>query len=249
MMTARAKRVGSWAIAVLVICGAFELIGDSKAIPEWPSLHAVISGIFDSSSLFTSALGATVTAAGIGLLIGTAVAVALAGMAIIVPGTRRAVLGIAVFANALPLVVLGSLLISLVSANTCATVLAAIGVFFVVLLPFATGLDAISPVRAELFHSLGASRWHRLRLLQIPSAVPLLADGIKLGVPAAILGATLGEWFVADRGLGAILVSSMQNYEIVNLWAAALLAALTSVVGFGIASAGQTWCVSRFGDA
>jgi NitT/TauT family transport system permease protein len=241
--------VSGWAIAVLVIGGVFELIGDSKVIPEWPSLHAVISGIADSGSLFTSALGATVSAAGIGLVIGAAAAVALAGLAIILPQSRRVILAIAVFANALPLVVLGSLLISLVSATTCATVLAAIGVFFVVLLPFATGLDTISPVRAELFQALGASRWHQLRLLQVPSAIPLLADGIKLAVPAAILGATLGEWFVADRGLGAVLVSSMQNYEIVNLWAAALLAALTSIVGFGIASAGQAWCVRRFGDA
>jgi ABC-type nitrate/sulfonate/bicarbonate transport system permease component len=248
-MSARVRRVSGWVIAVLVIGGAFELIGDSKVIPEWPSLHAVISGIADSNGLFTSALGATVSAAGIGLLIGAAAAVALAGLAIILPRSRRVILAIAVFANALPLVVLGSLLISLVSATTCATVLAAIGVFFVVLLPFATGLDTISPVRAELFGALGASRWHQLRLLQVPSAIPLLADGIKLAVPAAILGATLGEWFVADRGLGAVLVSSMQNYEIVNLWAAALLAALTSVVGFGIASAGQLWCVRRFGDA
>jgi ABC-type nitrate/sulfonate/bicarbonate transport system permease component len=48
-----------------------------------------------------------------------------------------------------------------------------------------------------------------------------------------VLGAVLGEWFGAPRGLGVLIVSAMQNYQINLLWAAAMLAALVSMISFG----------------
>ena len=82
--------------------------------------------------------------------------------------------------------------------------------------------------------------------LQLPAAIPGMADGLRLAAPAAILGAVLGEWFGAPRGLGVLIVSAMQNYQIELLWAAALLAALMSMIAFGLFTLLARWAAGRW---
>jgi len=78
------------------------------------------------------------------------------------------------------------------------------------------------------------------------SALPAFADGLRLAAPAAVLGAILGEWFGAPRGIGILIVSSMQNFQIRQLWAAALLAAVVSMIAFALFGALERFVVSRF---
>jgi NitT/TauT family transport system permease protein len=47
-----------------------------------------------------------------------------------------------------------------------------------------------------------------------------------------VLGAVIGEWFGARRGIGVLLVSSMQNMQVNQLWAAALTAAAVSLLAY-----------------
>ena len=56
----------------------------------------------------------------------------------------------------------------------------------------------------------------------------------------------LGEWFGAPRGLGVLIVSAMQNYQIELLWAAALLAAGMSMIAFGLFTLLSRWAATRW---
>ena len=47
-----------------------------------------------------------------------------------------------------------------------------------------------------------------------------------------MLGAILGEWFGAPAGLGVLIVSSMQNFQITLLWSAAFLGTAMSAAGY-----------------
>ena len=82
--------------------------------------------------------------------------------------------------------------------------------------------------------------------LQLPASLPGLADGLRLAAPAALLGAVIGEWFGAPRGLGVLIVSAMQNYQITLLWSAALLTALSSTIAFGILTVGARQAAARW---
>ena len=57
----------------------------------------------------------------------------------------------------------------------------------------------------------------------------------------------LGEWFGAPRGIGVLIVSAMQNYQIELLWAAALLSAVLSMLTYGAFSALARWTTNRWG--
>ena len=124
--------------------------------------------------------------------------------------------------------------------------IASITVFFGVFVAASTGLASVRREQGDLLSVLGASRSDRLWLLQIPSALPMLVDGLKLSVTAAVVGAILGEWFGAPGGIGLVLVSAMQNYQIPLLWSAALLGATLSLVAYGLLGVLQRWLELRF---
>jgi NitT/TauT family transport system permease protein len=73
-----------------------------------------------------------------------------------------------------------------------------------------------------------------------------LLDGLTLAAPAAVLGAVIGEWFGAPRGLGILLVSSMQNFQIELLWAAALTSALVSLAAYLVLTGLRSLATGRF---
>ena len=81
-------------------------------------------------------------------------------------------------------------------------------------------------------HTYSVGRWRPLLLVELPNALPSLVDGLKLGASSAVLGAILGEWFGAPAGLGVLIVSSMQNFQVNLLWSAAFLGTAMSAVGY-----------------
>jgi len=50
----------------------------------------------------------------------------------------------------------------------------------------------------------------------------------------ALIGAFVGEWFGASRGLGVLILNAMQNFQISMLWSAVLLATLVSLAVYFI---------------
>ena len=94
--------------------------------------------------------------------------------------------------------------------------------------------------------AFGANRWKRLVHLELPSALPHLAGGLKAAVSASFIGAILGEWFGAPRGLGLVILNAMQNFQIRLMWAAVTMAAAMSLTGFLIAAALQKALAQRF---
>ena len=83
-------------------------------------------------------------------------------------------------------------------------------------------------------------------LLAVPAAVPAMVTGAKLAVPAALIGAILGEWFGAPRGLGVLMVSAMQNFQISLLWAVVLLASALSLLLFRLGAMLERAAYGRF---
>jgi NitT/TauT family transport system permease protein len=101
-------------------------------------------------------------------------------------------------------------------------------------------------VQRELFSALGASRLARFGRLALPSALPALIDGLRSAAPSAVVGAIIGEWFAAERGLGPMLVAAMENYAIEQLWATALAGALLSIAAYVVLGALRGAVAARF---
>jgi NitT/TauT family transport system permease protein len=57
----------------------------------------------------------------------------------------------------------------------------------------------------ELGRSLRATRRQVLTTLEIPGALPSIFGGLRVGVTLAVVGAVVGEWAGAERGLAVLI--------------------------------------------
>ncbi|HSB77342.1 MAG TPA: ABC transporter permease [Candidatus Methylomirabilis sp.] len=71
-----------------------------------------------------------------------------------------------------------------------------------------TGLNEVDSDALELFAALRASRWQTLRWLRLPNAVPYVVAGLRVAMILSIVGAVVAEYVGANRGLGALIISS-----------------------------------------
>src|SRR6185312_4926167 len=78
-------------------------------------------------------------------------------------------------------------------------ILATIVAFFPILSNASLGLRSVDPGLSDLFRLYRASRWQRLFLLQLPSALPALLAGARISGGLALIGSVVAE-FVAGSG-------------------------------------------------
>lgn len=104
-------------------------------------------------------------------------------------------------------------------------------VFFPMLVNTIVGIRQVDSYQRELMRSYQASGWQVFTLLEVPSALPVLLGGIKVGITGSIMGAVVGEFVGADRGLGFLVNLSKGVFDTSLMFVAiATLAALSFVL-------------------
>lgn len=246
-----ARTALGWAlpvIGVVVLLGAWQFIGVTHLLGRSvPAPSEVFVAFEEKGAILLRSGIATGQRALAGGLIGFVLGLVLASATAWFPRSTTSVVRAAVLVNAVPIVAIGPVLMSLPARPYIPEIFAALSVLFSTTLASSDGFRSISRSSGDVFQIFGSSRWQRFARLEVPSALPMVADALRLAVPAAILGAILGEWFGADRGLGVVMISAMRNVQYGFLWAAALLAVLISVMFYAAASLLERRASMRFG--
>lgn len=141
-----------------------------------------------------------------------------------------------VASQAIPIVALAPLLIIWFGPEMLSKVLVcALVVFFPVLISVIVGLRSVEPDLVDLMRSLQASRWQTFVKLELPSALPVLLGGLKVGATLAVIGAVVGEFTGADQGLGFLVVQSRGLYDTAQMFVAFGALATIALVLYGAA--------------
>jgi ABC-type nitrate/sulfonate/bicarbonate transport system permease component len=74
--------------------------------------------------------------------------------------------------------------------------------FFPIVVNTVDGLKAAEPELLDLLRTLGASRWQRFRLGQLPASLPFVFSGLKVSAALSVIGAVFAEWVGSSGGLG-----------------------------------------------
>jgi NitT/TauT family transport system permease protein len=77
--------------------------------------------------------------------------------------------------------------------------------FFPIVVGTMVGIRSVDPRLMELGRSLRASRRQLLRHVEMPSALPQILGGLRIGATLAVVGAIVAEWAGGDRGLGVLV--------------------------------------------
>ncbi len=115
-----------------------------------------------------------------------------------------------------------------------------LGGFFPVAINLAAGLQRIDPSWLKAARSFGCSEARIFRTVLLPSSVPYLMAGIRLGLGRALIGVIVAEMFASQNGVGRLMVfagAAVQTNELM------FLALLVSV--FGIALVKATEAIER----
>jgi NitT/TauT family transport system permease protein len=109
-------------------------------------------------------------------------------------------------------------------------------VLFPVIINTEAGLRTTSERLIEMLRSFGANRRQIFLKISLPSAVPFILAGLKLGIGRGLIGVVVGELFGARAGLGRLISQSADAFNMPELFAGVVILAFAGIVmtaGFG----------------
>ncbi len=102
--------------------------------------------------------------------------------------------------------------------------------FFPVTSAFFDGLRRTDSGFLDLAQTMGATRWRILRYIRLPAAMPALVTGMRVATACAPIGAVIGEWVGASRGLGFLMLNANARMQIDVMFAALFMLVLWSLL-------------------
>lgn len=119
-----------------------------------------------------------------------------------------------VASQAIPIVAIAPLLVIWFGPGVFSKVLiCALIVFFPVLVNTVVGMRAVPENLRDLMRSMHATPVQMLRYLEIPAALPVFLGGLRIGATLSVIGAVVGEFVGADRGLGFLVNVGRGQYD------------------------------------
>ncbi len=222
------------------------LIGIAALLLAWEGLARALTGtyvlaaptevvfaIIDNRDLLARALCVTLANAATGFLLGNVVAIVLAAIALACPRSEGLIAGLALLVFCLPLVATGPILRVLFGPGPWPQiVLAALAVYYTTLVLLLVGLRATPASWIDLVRSYGHGRYTALVRVRAMAALPYLFAGLQIAAPAAFLGAMVGEFTGAERGMGVLTIRAMRDLDTSFTWALATVATTVAVVAY-----------------
>jgi NitT/TauT family transport system permease protein len=237
------------ALAALLL-GAWEIACRALHVPTYflpPPSQVAIALTADLSTL-AQAAGRTLSTALAALMIASLTAQLLAVVISLHPLLERAVRPLASVIQVTPVVAIAPLVLiwaGIDHPERAIIALAVLVAFFPIFSGAVTGLRAADPDLERLFDLYGASRWQRVTRLRLPSAIPFLLEGHKVGAGLAIIGAVVAEF---GAGSGGVRGLAWQILDAGNkLQTDRMIAALAVLGAMGVAFHAVLEAIERAG--
>ena len=240
------RRIGAALLSLAAFLAIWKLVTLAGGYPEFilpaPEVVADRAVRAIGTGVLWEHTAVTLLEVVLGFAAGAAVAV-LAGIALGRSALlERALSPYIVAAQAVPILALAPLLDIWFGGGLLArVVICALIVFFPVAIATMVGVRSADPLLAEMLRSLGASGAQRVRLLDVPSALPVIFGGLRVGVTLAVIGAVVAEWAGASAGLGVLINIANQGLFDTPL----MFVALATLAAIGLAFYGLVVLVER----
>ena len=226
--------LGSWEIAARTVIDPFYYSMPSSI---WDKLVVWFTEGTSQGTIWEN-IAVTLEEAVLGFVLGTVAGVVLG----VVLGRGRFLADVlAPFikgANAIPRIVLASLFVIWFGLGMSSKVATAfVLVFFAVFFNAFQGAREVDRTLVDNARILGATRWSLMRTVILPSATSWILASMHVAFGFALIGAIVGEYTGADKGLGLLINHSQGNFDAAGIYAGMLI---TTVLALG-----AEWLISR----
>jgi NitT/TauT family transport system permease protein len=156
----------------------------------------------------------------LGYLIGAGLGLAGALAVSMIPAGEPVLRPFVILAYATPKIALAPLMIIWFGIGILPKViLAATFVFFVVFLSTLAGIATVPPQLISVVRVMGAAPSAVFRKVVLPSALPFILTALRLTIPAALIGAVIGEFISSNRGVGYLINAASSRYATAEVFA------------------------------
>ena len=197
------------------------------AVALWRGLDA---GIFERGGYWLHT-GVTVSEVLLGFAIGSSVGLILGTIISqfrILDATLRIYL---VAIQSLPKIALAPIIVLWFGFGlTSKVVIICLLTFFPLLVTSMAGFKAVDPERLELMRALGARPWQIFWKARFPSALPYIFAGLDMAAVFAVVGAVVGEFVGAQRGLGTLILAMNAQMDTAGTFSVFVVLAIVGVI-------------------
>lgn len=112
-----------------------------------------------------------------------------------------------------------------------------LGAFFPLVLNAYAGVRTVDDLLLRAARSFGANDWQIFRTITLPSSVPFVLAGLRVGLGHALIGIVIGELVAATAGIGYEMAIAGATFQTARLFVGILLITsagvfLTGVIGY-----------------
>lgn len=204
--------LAAWEVAAMTVTSPFWISQPSRVFERLVSLA--------TSGLLFWHVWATLQAALLGLALGAVVGVALGLLLGAYPRVAAVVDPLLMGLNSLPRVALAPLFIIWFGIGLPSKVVLAFSlVVFPVLINAYQGVRGVDGNLVDMLRTMQASPWQIARRVTIPSTLPWIFAGLRIGLGMALIGAVVGELVGSSRGVGYYVESAAANFDTTGVFA------------------------------
>jgi NitT/TauT family transport system permease protein len=75
------------------------------------------------------------------------------------------------------------------------------------------GLQSLDKGLVNMVRSMGSTEWQTFFKVRLPAALPSIFGGLKVAISLAVIGAIIGEYIAAERGLGYLQLQANSQFD------------------------------------
>ena len=197
---------------------------------QLPLPSVIFEAIKGNVSTLVNFSGYTFIEAFLGLIIGSSLGFIVALIATASPKWGKGGLTIVVALNAVPIVALAPIM-NLWFGNGIGSRVAIVTVTTMVAMAVNAhkGMSNVNPLSLDLMYSYAANKVQVFRYLRIANSLPYVFTALKINATASMIGAIVGEFFYASKGLGYLLSNSIKVAQMPLGWACIVIASIVGI--------------------
>ena len=198
-----------------------------------PSPMAILRALCDQPAWFLKegvyTLGTTLAGFALALAVGIVLAILIVEIRVL----ENTLYVLIVASNSVPKVAIAPLFVIWLGTGAGPKIaIAFLIAFFPIVINTVLGLKSVPRDMLDLAATMHGRRLDMLWRIRLPSSLPSIFAGMKVGISLALVGAIVGEFVASDHGLGYIILTAQGTFETAQIFAANILLGVAGIVLF-----------------
>lgn len=203
-------------LVAVVLIGAWQILVPLSGLSEFvlPTPLAIAKRIVNDLPLLSAHTHVTLLEVIFGFTLGALIGIPLALSIFYSRAFERAIYPILVGLQTVPKVSLAPILVLYLGYGWAPKIVLAFMIsFFPIVISTVVGLQSLDKNLVNLVRSMGANEWQIFFKLRLPAALPNIFAGFKVAISLAVIGAVIGEYVAAERGLGYLQLQANSQFD------------------------------------